>query len=102
MPGPINTSRLTRSLMSCSGAAVRNKYGAKATDKQVNHRSTGRLSTPPDTIDKLDCSGFTRYALYQAARWNIPDGSENQLEWFEKEHFPRITPYAEVNKNNQT
>jgi hypothetical protein len=78
--------------------AAQNNYKSQV-DKSINPRSTGRLSTPPDTIDGLDCSGFTCYALYQAAGLVIPDGSENQLEWFQREDFRRLEPYSNVNED---
>src|SRR5690349_9542408 len=95
----INMSVLISLFNQLQRRGVRYVYGGKAGDKSVNPRSSGRLSTPPDTIDGLDCSGFTRYALYNAAGWDIQDGSQNQLEWFQKEEFKRISPYSEVNSD---
>lgn len=99
MAEPINVSRLLSVFSQLQRRGVRYLYGAKATDKLDNPRSSGRLSTPPDTVDKLDCSGFARYAIYQAAEWTIPDGSENQLQWFERAEFARVAPYSKVNEN---
>jgi len=76
---------------------VKYEYGAKADDKQTNPRSTGQLSTPPDTIDEIDCSGFSRYILYQSAGWNIPDGSQSQRDWCEKSTLVKLANYTDVN-----
>jgi hypothetical protein len=100
MPDPIDVSRLIGVFNQLQRRGVKYFYGAKANDKSHNPRSSGRLSTPPDTIDELDCSGFTRYALYQAAGWTIPDGSENQLDWYRNQGFERLASYSQVNRNN--
>jgi hypothetical protein len=94
---PVDMSILISLFNQLQRRGVRYVYGGKAGDKRVNPRSTGRLSTPPDTIDGLDCSGFTHYALYNAAGWDIQDGSQNQLEWFQKEEFKTVDPYSDVN-----
>ena len=74
-------------------------YGGKADLKSTNPRSAGRLSTPLDTIDGLDCSGFTRYSLYRAAGWLIPDGSQEQRAWFQEEFGNALAAYSDVNAN---
>jgi len=96
---PVDVSVLISLFNQLQRRGVKYIYGGKANDKSINPRSTGRLSTPPDTIDGLDCSGFTCYALYQAAGLVIPDGSENQLEWFQREDFRRLEPYSNVNED---
>jgi hypothetical protein len=96
---PVDVSALISLFNQLQRRGVRYVYGGKAEDKSVNPRSTGRLSTPPDTIDGLDCSGFTRYALYQASGLDIRDGSENQLEFFQGGGFRQIESYADVNED---
>lgn len=71
---------------------VRYGLGAKAeggSDPRNNHRwnprSNGSLSTPVNSIDNIDCSGFVRYALFHATNGalDIGDGSQNQRGWCE-------------------
>lgn len=66
-------------------------YGAKAEGghdprdgREWNKRSTGKISTPVDTIDNLDCSGAIRKWLFDVSGVAIPDGSQAQLAYFEK------------------
>jgi cell wall-associated NlpC family hydrolase len=94
---PINKSLLISLSAQLERRGVKYGYGAKADDKQTNPRSTGQLSTPPDTIDQIDCSGFSRYILYQTAGWRIPDGSQNQREWCENNQLVKLATYADVN-----
>ena len=97
---PVDVSALISLFNQLQRRGVKYLYGGKANDKSVNPRSNGRLSTPPDTIDGLDCSGFTRYALYQAAAGlDIHDGSENQLEWFQGRGFRQLGSYSDVNED---
>ena len=97
---PVDVSALISLFNQLQRRGVKYHYGAKADDKSINPRSTGRLSTPPDTIDELDCSGFTRYAVYQAAAsLDIQDGSETQLEWFQGEGFRKLGSYSDVNED---
>lgn len=44
-----------------------------------------KMSFPPDRIEKIDCSGFVRWALFHATGGALllPDGSQNQREWCE-------------------
>lgn len=82
---------------------VRYGYGAKADDKTTNPRSTGRLSTPVDTIDQIDCSGFTRYITYQATSGavTLPDGSQDQLDWFSRQKdktISKLGQYSDLTK----
>jgi hypothetical protein len=69
-----------------------------------NPNSTGQLSTPMNTIKHLDCSGFVRYALYRATETKlvIPDGSQNQREWCEKQAadklLHKVSKYENTNK----
>jgi hypothetical protein len=97
---PVDVSALISLFNQLQRRGVKYLYGGKANDKSTNRRSNGRLSTPPDTIDGLDCSGFTRYALYQtAAGLDIRDGSENQLEWFQGGSFRQLESYSDVNED---
>lgn len=97
MADSINVSTVISLVNQMQRRGVKYVYGGKVENRQVNPRSTGRLSTPVDTIDGLDCSGFMRYALYQAAGWTIPDGSENQFEWAQGQGFAKLAAYADVN-----
>ncbi len=96
MPDPVDVTVLISLFNQLQRRGVKYVYGGKVDNKSVNPRSNGRLSTPPDTIDGLDCSGFIRYALYQAATWVVPDGSENQLLWFQEGGFSKLG--SDVNK----
>jgi len=94
---PVNKNALISITAQLERRGVTYGYGAKADDKSANPRSTGQLSTPPDTIDQIDCSGFTRYILFQAAGWRVPDGSQDQRQWFEDNGFTKLSSYSVVN-----
>ena len=97
MANPVNTSTLISVSNQLQRRGVKYVYGGKIENRDVNPRSTGKLSTPPDTIDGLDCSGYMRYVLYQAANWVIPDGSQNQLEYFQDGGFDQLAAYGDTN-----
>jgi hypothetical protein len=86
---------LNRKILFDTHAALINQnvaygYGAKSeggADPRDGHHwnpdSTGKLSTPIESIENIDCSGLIRYLVYRASdgdtRW--PDGSQDQLAW---------------------
>ena len=55
------------------------------------------LDIEPSKIKKIDCSGFTRYAIYKASsgKLTIPDGSQAQREWCEKK-LKKVDKYSDV------
>jgi hypothetical protein len=63
------------------------KWGAKI-EPLTNHTPTGVA---------VDCSGFTRWAIYQASGGKviIPDGSTGQREWCETMGFEKV-PYSQA------
>ena len=103
----IDLALLISSFNQLQRRGVRYVYGGKAEDRSVNPRSTGRLSTPLDTIDGLDCSGFFRYILYQATNgsWDVPDGSQSELQWFigaeQRGELTAVAPYSTVNTGTE-
>ena len=97
MANSVNASTLISVSNQLQRRGVKYVYGGKIDNRDVNPRSTGKLSTPPDTIDGLDCSGYMRYVLYQAANWVIPDGSQNQLEYFQDGDFEQLAAYDDTN-----
>jgi cell wall-associated NlpC family hydrolase len=56
--------------------------------------SKAALGAPISTIQKIDCSGFVRYAIYYASGGSVkmPDGSWVQDEWCKKQGFTSV-PY---------
>jgi hypothetical protein len=99
----IDVTMLTSSFSQLQRRGVSYVYGGKADDRSTNRRSNGSLSTPLDTIDGLDCSGFFRYMIYRATSGTciIPDGSQNQLDWFSSQasagNVNQVYPYSIVN-----
>ncbi|MFM2058642.1 MAG: hypothetical protein RLY71_3027 [Pseudomonadota bacterium] len=61
------------------------------------------LDIEPGKIKKIDCSGFTRYAIYKATNGKlvIPDGSQAQREWCEKAKLKKLTNYSDVMDGNK-
>jgi len=82
----INLSTLTAVFNNMKGR-VKYELGSKATN----------LSADSHTIDKIDCSGFVRFALYRATngKLKIPDGSWYQRQWCEK-NLRRLSKYSDV------
>ena len=54
------------------------------------------LTSEPENVKKLDCSGFVEYVFYKITNpgVNIPSGSSNQEEWFKK-RYTRV-PYTDA------
>lgn len=69
-------------------AGVKYGLGAKAP----------HLDIDPGKIKKIDCSGFVRYAIYQATggQLKIPDGSQNQRAWCDDQGLHRLAQYKDV------
>jgi len=65
-------------------AGTKYKLGAKA-----------GLSTPPEAVAAIDCSGFVRHILYNSTpgRITMPDGSWHQEKWCGEHNF-KPTEYA--------
>lgn len=68
------------------GDQTKYKWGAKAPS----------LTADTSTIDLLDCSGFSRYAVARASNQAIimPDGSEMQRDWCTAQGLTRV-PYVQ-------
>ena len=64
---------------SCRSAGIRYGLGSKAPS----------LSAKPGSFTRIDCSGFVRWVVYQAAGVTMPDGSVNQRDWIENNGFKR-------------
>ena len=55
----------------------------------------GRDSADP-TIRRTDCSGYARFSFVKMGFKNVPDGSQNQLAWFEASGWHRLKKYSDV------
>lgn len=67
---------------------VRYRYGAKAPSPGCDSAK----------IEEIDCSGFSRWALYRATSGKllIPDGSQMQLAWAEWAGLHRLSSYSDI------
>lgn len=56
------------------------------------------LDCDTSEIDRIDCSGWSRYGIAKATNQKliIPDGSQNQREWCENSGLHRLGKYADV------
>lgn len=63
---------------------ARYKLGAKAP-----------LGTPAKDISLIDCSGYIRCILFDAAGLRLPDGSQNQLRWA-RTNLRKLAKYEDV------
>jgi len=56
------------------------------------------LTCDTSEIQRIDCSGFTRYILARASSQVLllPEGSQNQLAWCLSEGLHRVDPYSNV------
>jgi len=54
------------------------------------------LTSEPESVQRLDCSGFVEYLFYKITQpgVNIASGSANQEEWFKK-RYARV-PYTDA------
>lgn len=88
----VSLDKLEEIFMEMDAAGVRYGLGAKAP----------YLDIEPSKIKEIDCSGFTRYAIFKASggKITIPDGSQNQREWCEKMLKP-LNNYADVQNGGQ-
>jgi len=66
-------------------------YGVKAPSLSVDTSEIVQQGS-------IDCSGFSRYALYKASggKLIIPDGSQMQREYFESSGLHQLGQYADV------
>lgn len=55
------------------------------------------LSSSAESIDRIDCSGYVRWLLFQASNGTlkIPDGSQNQRAWAEQ-NLRQVDKYADA------
>ena len=60
------------------------------------------LSSRPEDITSIDCSGFVRYLMYQAssAALRMPDGSVVQNEWCGHQQLPLVN-YRDAARHDQ-
>jgi len=73
------------SLFARAEGRVRYRLGAKA-----------RPGARPEAIEYIDCSGFVRWflPLVCSEHIDVPDGSQNQRAWCERQGFKRTDYYA--------
>jgi hypothetical protein len=78
----INADLLTATSSALLDGHIGYSLGAKAPS----------LDCAPADISQLDCSGFSRYLLYQATDKQImlPDGSSNQLSWCKTNRLAKV------------
>ena len=78
----VNTAKLVSVVTNMRTAKVEYKLGAKAPS----------LKSLVSDIKQIDCSGFVRYAMYQATSGAVimPDGSWNQDDWCRKQGFAAV------------
>lgn len=87
---PISLSKLLSDAAQLERQGVTYKLGAKA----------HALSVPLSSIERLDCSGYIRYALFRATGGAliVPDGSQNIREWAENAGLHKVAHYSDCNK----
>jgi hypothetical protein len=102
----VDLNTLERDFAQLERQGVAYGLGAKAEGSfyegvRWNPHSTGQLSTPLTTVKHLDCSGFVRYALYRATEGKliIPDGSQVQREWCERQAAAKLLHKASKYEN---
>lgn len=88
----VSLDKLEAIFMEMDTAGVQYGLGAKAP----------YLDIEPSKIKQIDCSGFTRYAIYKASdgKLTMPDGSQNQRVWCENKLKP-ANSYTDVLKAGQ-
>lgn len=72
--------------MQISRGILKSVFGKmKGRTKYLLGAKAPSLSVDSGDVDKIDCSGFSRLAISKASggTWKIPDGSQNQLAYFE-------------------
>jgi len=74
----IDVGTLTGLLLLCRQAGVGYGLGSKAPTLSA---------VPGRGFHAIDCSGFVRWALYQAGHCILPDGSVNQHDWIKGNGF---------------
>jgi hypothetical protein len=76
MIAKVDLAKLLQFGAQCERRGITYGYGAKAS----------HLSDTPDMISRIDCSGFSRWALFHATDGALilPDGSQAQREWCEQ------------------
>lgn len=81
---PVSLPRLLDVTQAMIAHGTSYKLGAKAAS----------LTMAPGNIGKIDCSGYVRYALFQASGLRLTDGSVNQHDWIKEQGFKRSTVEA--------
>lgn len=79
---PLDEDRLRELVAACRKAGVRYGLGSKA---------PSLTAVPGRDFGAIDCSGFVRWALYQASdgRLKLPDGSVNQQDWVRANNYKK-------------
>jgi hypothetical protein len=98
---PVHLASLLGLFNQLQRQGVSYRLGAKADNRQFNPQSDGQLSTAVNTITSLDCSGFTRYILYASSGDLVPNGSQNQLSYFQQNigaDVSLLSTYVDVNR----
>ena len=82
----IDGEKLIACMEKCQAANVTYGLGSKAPSLSAS---------PGKSFKRIDCSGFVRWAVYQAspvgARCVMPDGSVNQADWADAQGFKKST-----------
>lgn len=89
---PIDVAKLVKALGDCQRAKVKYGLGSKAPTM---------TAVPGKDFKAIDCSGFVRWALYQATgnRFVLADGSVQQHEAIASAGFKRSAPEALLAKD---
>jgi hypothetical protein len=70
------------------------EYAAKLMDGHISYGwgDKAGLRQDPSTISKIDCSGLTRYLIYQATdrQLILPQGSWHQHDWCRTKKLERV------------
>lgn len=76
---PVSLPRLLEVTQTMISHGTSYKLGAKAAS----------LTMAPGNIGRIDCSGYVRYALFQASGLRLPDGSVVQHDWIKEQGFKK-------------
>lgn len=90
---PIDIDKLNAYLAECVSRGIGYHLNEGAADSDTGKAPDGELSAFPPDYSHIDCSGWVRAAVAYATNGAeggpvvIPDGSQNQLDWFASSGF---------------